>query len=152
MGYSGLEVDQVFGLEKPNVESVSYTEAFKKACPIFMFYGLTYDEFWHDDPFKAKFQLEKYRLDLKHKDELMWEQGMYIYEAILQCSPILHPFSKATNPLPYTEKPHLVQLEDEQDEKKKQQEIENERLKAQIWIQNVARLLEKKFNNEENKE
>lgn len=152
MGYSGNEIDRVFGLNKPNVESVSYTEAFKKACPIFMLYGLSYNDFWYGDPFMAKYQLEKYRLEMKHEDELMWEQGMYIYEAILQCSPILHPFSKATNPLPYTEKPHLAQMEDQLDEKKKQQEIENERLKAQIWMQNVARLLQKKFNNEENKE
>jgi hypothetical protein len=152
VGYSGREVDQLFGLEKSDVESVSYTDAFEKACPIFMSYGLSYDDFWHGDPFKAKYQLKTYQLNIRHEDELMWEQGMYIYEAILQCSPILHPFSKATNPLPYTEKPHLVQLEDKENEEKKQQEIENERLKAQIWIQNVARLLQKKFNNEENKE
>ncbi len=147
MGYSGLEVDQVLGLEKSEVEAISYTQAFRKACPIFMFYGLSYDDFWHSDPFKAKYQLQKFRLELKHKDELMWEQGMYIYEAILQCSPILHPFSKATNPLPYTEQPHLVKLE--QDEKDRQQEIENERLKAQIWVQNMARIFQEKFKDKE---
>ena len=72
---------------------------------------------------------------------------MYIYEAILQCSPILHPFSKATNPLPYTEQPHLAKLE--QDEKDRQQEIENERLKAQIWVQNMARIFQEKFKDKE---
>ena len=152
MGYSGDEIDQVFGLEKPSVESVSYTEAFRKACPIFMFYGLSYDDFWYGDPFKTRYQMKVYKLDLKHKDELMWEQGMYIYEAILQCAPILHPFSKAKNPLPYTEKPHLYQLNENKKEEDKQQEIENERLKAQLWIKNVARILGERFkNNEENK-
>lgn len=147
MGYSGLEVDQVLGLEKSEVESVSYTEAFRKACPIFMFYGLSYDDFWHGDPFKAKYQLQKYRLELKHKDELMWEQGMYIYEAILQCSPILHPFSKAKNPLPYTEQPHLAQLDALKDEEEKQREIENERLKAQLWVENMAKIFQEKFKD-----
>lgn len=142
MGYSGLKIG-----DSPKVESVSYTESFEKACPIFMSYGLSYDEFWYDDPFKAKYQLQSYKIRLREQDELMWEQGMYIYEAILQCSPILHPFSKAQKPLPYTEKPHLKEIEEQEDEEAKQREIENERLKAQIWISNWARNMQKRFEN-----
>ena len=142
MGYSGFEIE-----DNPKVESISYTEYFEKACPIFMLYGLSYEDFWYGDPFKAKYQYEVYKLKIKEKDEFMWEQGMYIYEAILQCSPILHPFSKAQKPLPYTEKPHLTQILDNEEElkKAKQQEEENERLKAQIWVQNLARTLSKRF-------
>lgn len=142
MGYSGFELE-----DNPKVESISYTEYFEKACPVFMLYGLSYEDFWYGDPFKAKYQMEVYKLRLKEKDEIMWEQGMYIYEAILQCSPILHPFSKAQKPLPYTEMPHLSQLDVEQSEKEKQQEIENERLKAQIWINNWAKSMQKHFEN-----
>lgn len=149
MGYGGLEVDQVFGLEKSNVEDVSYKNAFEQACPIFMLYGLSYDDFWYGDPYKAKYQLKAYKLILKREDEIIWEQGMYIYEAILQCAPVLHPFSKAKKPLPYTEKPHLVDVYENQRKQEEitQQEVENERLKAQIWVKNWARSVQKHFEN-----
>lgn len=143
MGYSGLEIEL-----SPKVESISYTELFEKACPIFMSYGLSYEDFWYGDPVKAKYQYKAHQLEIKKQDEYMWEQGMYIYEAILDCSPILHPFSKAKKPLPYVEKPYLNQIADkEKDEREKQKEIENERLKAQIWVQNWARAMQKKFEN-----
>lgn len=139
MGYDWFELD------KPDVEVVSYTECFKKYCPIYMSYGLSYEDFWYGDVYKAKYQRETYKLQMRHEDELMWEQGMYIYEAILQCSPILHPFSKATKPLPYTEKPHTVEIDEQLDETNKQQMIENERLKAQIWLSNWVRSVRKQF-------
>ena len=149
MGHTGVEVSQFFDDDDTEVEYVSYTMAFEKACPLFISYGLTYDEFWYDDPYKALYQLKAYKCKIKHEDELLWEQGMYIYEAILQCAPILHPFSKAKKPLQYTEKPHLQQLEEEKTEQEKQQEIENERLKAQIWVNNWARSMQKYFENKD---
>lgn len=141
MGYNGLTID------KSDVEVVSYTKCFEQFCPIYMSYGLSYEDFWYGDVFKAKYQREAYKLKMRHEDELLWEQGMYIYEAILQCSPILHPFSKATKPLPYTEKPHTIEIEEQEKEENKQQMIENERLKAQIWISNWARSVGHKFKN-----
>lgn len=141
MGYSGLDLN-------PTVESVSYTKYFEKACPIYMVYGLSYEDFWYGDPFKAKYQREYYKLKLQKQDEYMWEQGMYIYEALLQCAPILHPFSKSKKPLPYTEKPHFVMLSEEEEKERKRQEEENERLKAQLWIKTWMRGMKKKFENE----
>ena len=147
MGYTGVEINQIFDNDDADVEGVPYTKAFEEACPIFMMYGLTYDEFWYDDCYKALYQLKTYKHKLKHEDELLWEQGWYIYEALLQCAPVLHPFSKAQKPLPYTEKPHLQQIEDEKTEQEKQQEVENERLKAQIWLNNWVRSAQKHFEN-----
>lgn len=141
MGYSGLEIGQ------DKVESISYTECFEKACPIYMLYGLSYEDFWFGDPCKARYQKKAYELQLRNQDEYMWEQGMYIYEAILQCSPILHPFSKASKPLPYTSQPHLTLLSEQEAKEKAEQEAENERLKAQIWIKQWAKGMQNKFND-----
>lgn len=148
MGYSGLEKIDDLG-QDPNVESISFTECFEKACPIFMVYGLTYEDFWFGDPFKAKYQKEAYSLQLRKQDEYMWEQGMYIYEAILEAAPILHPFSKAQKPLPYTEQPHLIKIEKQEQEQRDEQIKENERLKAQIWLRNWARGMKKQMENKD---
>lgn len=136
-----------FSLEGSDVEVVSYTECFEKYCPIYMSYGLSYEDFWYGDVYKAKYQREAYKLKIRQQDEFMWEQGMYIYEAILQCSPVLHPFSKATKPLPYTDKPHTIEIEEQKDEKINEQMVENERLKAQIWLSNWVRSAKKHFEN-----
>ena len=103
MGNRGL-----ISKEKSKVESFSLKELFEKQCPIYMSYGMSYDDFWHNDVYMAKYYRETYKIKVKQKDEELWMQGVYIYEALCKVSPILHAFSKkGTKPLPYSTKPHL---------------------------------------------
>lgn len=63
---------------------------------------------------------------------------MYIYEAMMDLSPILHAFAnKGTKPHPYRSKPY--QLVSEKGKQATEQEIENERLKAELFFKNWAR-------------
>lgn len=143
MGSSGLKSEQ------ERVESISLTTLFEKWCPIYMSYGMSYDEFWKESPYRTKFYREAHELKLKQKDELMWVQGMYIYEALCEVSPVLHAFSKkGTKPLPYSEKPYLSKIDKKVTKAEKQQQIENERLIAQIHFQNWARSTKKMFEKE----
>ena len=149
MGSSGLKS------KNKSVESISLTTLFEKMCPIYMSYGMSYDEYWYESPYRVKFYREAYELKQKQKDEQMWVQGMYIYEALCEVSPVLHALSKSgTKPLPYARKPYLSDMTiDEEDEKrKKQQQIENERLIAQIHFQNWARNTKKMFENKNKQE
>lgn len=138
-------------LEELNkVEYVSLSERFEKLCPIFMNIGMTYKEFWEEDPTMTKQYLEAFRMkqkrEIKNKEWEMWKQGMYVYEALIDVSPILHAFSKAKKPLPYPEKPYgLEEDKIEKDEKTKEQEEENERLKARVFFSNWARATQKQF-------
>ena len=46
-------------------------------------------------------------IKLERMNQQLWLQGMYIYEAICDASPILHSFAKrGTKPHPYTDKPY----------------------------------------------
>ena len=149
MGSSGLKS------KNKSVESISLTTLFEKMCPIYMSYGMSYDEYWYESPYRVKFYREAYELKQKQKDEQMWVQGMYIYEALCEVSPVLHAFSKSgTKPLPYARKPYLSDMTiDKEDEKrKKQQQIENERLIAQIHFQNWARNTKKMFEDKNKQE
>lgn len=143
MGSSGLVTK-----EKSEVEYISLTKTFEELCPIYMSYGMTYDEFWYEEAYRTKFYLDSHKLKVKQKDEEMWMQGMYIYEALCDVSPILHAFSKkGTKPLPYSEKPYMYSNNEQQVEQDKEQEVKNARLIAQIHFDNWARATKKQFEN-----
>lgn len=134
--------------EKSKVEYISLTKTFEELCPIYMSYGMSYDEFWYEEPYRAKFYLDSHKLKVKQKDEEMWIQGMYIYEALCKVSPVLHAFSKkGTKPLPYAEKPYLTSAPALETQKDKEKEVENARLIARIHFENWARATKKQFEN-----
>lgn len=143
MGSSGP-----FTEEGTKVESTSLTELFEKLCPIYMSYGMSYDEYWHGDAYVVKFYKEAHRLKLQAQDENNWMQGMYVYEAILDCSPILHAFSKkGTKPLQYAEKPYLMDRLREKTKEEIEQEKENERLKFVVQMNNWFQATTEQFKN-----
>ena len=48
-----------------------------------------------------------YELKQEQRNSELWLQGLYVYEAILDASPILQAFAKSgTRPRKYTEKPY----------------------------------------------
>ena len=141
-----------FTKEGSRVEDTSLTKLFEKACPIYMSYGMSYHDFWYGSAFMTTFYRDAHKLKVRQQDENNWMLGMYVYEAILDCSPILHPFSKkGTKPLPYAEKPYLMdkletktRAQIEEEEKRKQ---ENERLKFIVQMNNWFRSTKKQFED-----
>ena len=143
LGSSGLISE-----EKPRVEDTSLTTLFEKACPIYMSYGMSYKDFWYGPAFMTTFYRDAHRLKVRQQDENNWMLGMYVYEAILDCSPVLHAFSKkGTKPLQYAEKPYLSEQLIEKTEAEKEQEVENERLKFIVQMNNWFRATEKQFKD-----
>lgn len=123
--------------------------------------GMTYDDFWRDDPTKAKMYR---RADLINKKNIKWqlyEEGVYTYEALCKVSPVLHAFAKnGTKPLPFSDKPYNIEKLDEENAKRKKQDesekeqqmVKNERLRAQIFFDNWYRATKKHFEErQENK-
>ena len=125
-------------------------------CPQYILMGMTYEQFWREDVCMAKAYREAF--ELKEKREAIrtkwtiWEQGLYIYEALCDVSPILRAFSKATKPLQYTEKPYEIDRynnlylgQEEQINKSKEEEKKLEIIKTQIYFENWARAAQKRF-------
>jgi hypothetical protein len=144
MGSNGLVTE-----DKPKVEVTSLTDAFEKACPIYMSYGMSYNDFWYGSAFMTKFYRESHKLKIQEQDENNWMIGTYVYEAIMDCSPILRAFSKAKKPLPYAQKPYLYDklTEDKKTEEQKEQEKEAERLKFTIQMNNWFHATKRQFDN-----
>ena len=113
-----------------------------------MSFGMSYHDFWYGPAFMTTFYKDAYKLRVRQQDENNWMLGMYVYEAILNCSPVLHAFSKkGTKPLPYPEKPYLTDQLVEKTEAEKEQEMENERLKFIVQMNNWFRATEKRFKD-----
>lgn len=84
-------------------------------------------------------------MKIERKEWEMWKQGVYVYEALCDVSPILHAFSKkGTKPLPYPTKPFGIEDKEKTEEDKKQ-EAENERLKAILKFSEWERATKKHF-------
>lgn len=136
--------------QSEEVEHVFLTDQFKKCCPFFISIGMTYEQFWYDDPTIANDYLKAFTLKEKREAEkakwITWEQGLYVYEAICDVAPILRAFSKSTKPLPYPKKPYGHETYEE-DEKKKKLEEELNKYKVQISLQNWANETKKRFQN-----
>ena len=70
---------------------------------------MTYEQFWNDDPMLVKYyrQAEEMRNDKRNQE--LWLQGLYIYEALCDVSPILHSMAKrGTKARPYAERPYAI--------------------------------------------
>ncbi len=84
-------------------------------------------------------EAEKKRVE---RDNWMaWMQGMYIYEALCDASPIFRDFGKkGTKAVPFRNEPYkLFKDDEEQDKKCKEKQEENDRLRAQLYMQQMVR-------------
>lgn len=69
-----------------------------------MTYGMTYEQYWYDDPKMVIAYREAFLLKRRMENENMWLQGMYICEALQ--SVIGTAFGKKK--IKYTEKPYDI--------------------------------------------
>ena len=58
------------------------TSFFEEACPMYMLYGMTYDQYWYGDPWMVVAFRETFLLKQRHQNEQMWIQGAYIANAV----------------------------------------------------------------------
>ena len=63
-------------------QKVSYTEVFEELFPQYLLYGMTYEQYWKDDPYLARAYAQAYLLKRKVENENMWIQGAYIANAV----------------------------------------------------------------------
>lgn len=75
--------------------------------PHYLAMGMTYKQFWEQDCQLVVPYREAYRIRQEQENRFAWLQGMYIYEALCDVSPVLHAFAKSgTTVRPYVEKPY----------------------------------------------
>lgn len=122
----------------------TYTEKFYELFPYYLAIGMTYDQYWNDDPMLAKYYRKADEMKRERRNEEMWLQGMYIYEALCDVSPVLHAYAKkGTKPQPYSEKPYAIT---EAERKREREEHERKIMeKGKRFMNAVTQSINKRF-------
>lgn len=126
--------------EDGNVSSpLSFTEVFEELCPEYMAMGMTYDEYWNGDPVLPKYYRKMTKIKNKQRNRELWLQGMYIYEALCDASPLFRSLDKHPKPLPYSSEPYSLDEEEkkQKEERKAKREAEKMQAEMEAWMKKV---------------
>ena len=140
---SSLSTTEEVG-HKVSSSSFTYTEQFYELFPYYLSIGMTPEQYWDSDCTLVKYFRKAEKIKNEKRNQELWLQGMYIYEALCDVSPILHAFAKkGTKPTPYSDKPYP--LNDEQitrDREEKQRKLIE---KGKRFMEAMAASVNKKF-------
>ena len=109
----------------------AYTEKFYEVFPYYIAIGMSYEQFWEQDCDLVKYyrKAAQIRQDLKNQEA--WLQGAYIYEALIDASPVLRSFAKkGTKPIHYRDSPYELFGQKNTAKRKEVQEKHDEKAKA----------------------
>ena len=118
----------------------SYTTKFYEIFPFYLSIGMTPEQYWDGDPSLPKYYRKAYELQRKRRNEDLWLQGMYIYEALCDVSPVMNAFAKkGTKPRPYSDHPYSITRDDLEEERKLKERREREKAK-QYMLGKMAKI------------
>lgn len=104
-----------------------YGEKFEELCGYYMSIGMTYHEYWDGDNTMTKYFREADELKRERRNSELWLQAAYIYEALLDASPVFNPLSKKNKPFPFRAEPIPITVSGnkKREEQRKKQQLEN---------------------------
>ena len=94
--------------------------------------GMSYDDFWSGDVSMVKAYRKAYELREKRRNQELWLQGMYFYEALCDASPLFRFTMKkgAIKPEPYVKEPYPISAAEVREREEREARKKEERLKA----------------------
>ena len=108
---------------------------------------MTWEQFWDGDARMPKYYRQADEMRKRRKNEELWLQGAYVYEAIADLVPVLHAFAKkGAKPQPYLEEPYALTKAEVSDraEKTKRREYDKKMAKVASWAAAVNQKFAKK--------
>lgn len=121
------------------------SKMFEECFPYYMSIGMTYDEYWNGDPslVRAYRKAEDIRQHMKNQD--MWLQGRYIYDAIIRLIPSFNPL-KPKDPIEYMDEPYPISEKDVRERELREQKRKQEAIRNKMMAFAAA------YNNKKNEE
>ena len=94
--------------------------------------GMSYDEFWNGDVSMVKAYRKSYELQEKRRNQELWLQGMYFYEALCDASPLFRFSMKkgVIKPEPYLKEPYPITTAEVRAREEREAKQREERIKA----------------------
>lgn len=108
--------------------------------------GLTPDQYWNDDSSLAEAYRRADELKRERRNQELWLQGAYIYDALCRVAPVFHAFAKkGTKPLSYSSEPFVISNK----QKRKQEEEQEKKVysKGLARMQQIMADTNRKFGN-----
>lgn len=98
--------------------------------------GMTYDEFWNQDVTLVRVYRKADELKRKRQNEFLWIQGMYVYEALCDASPLFRFSMKKgqIKPEPYVKEPYPITESEAREREVRELLMKEERLKAEFAL------------------
>ena len=127
-----------------STSSFTYTQKFYELFPYYLAIGMTYEQYWEGDCTLVKYYRQAEELRNEKRNQELWLQGAYIYEAICDVAPILQAFAKkGTKPTPYSDKPYPLNAKQvKHDEEEKQRRLAE---KGKRFMEAMAVSINRKF-------
>lgn len=126
--------------------SNSYTAKFYDLFPYYLSIGMSPEQYWDEDPLLAKYYRKAEEMRRKRRNEELWLQGMYIYEALCDVSPVMNAFAKkGTRPRPYSDHPYALTVKERDDERVLIEKRERE--KARRYMEARMAEINKRFKS-----
>ena len=95
--------------------------------------GMTYEQYWNDDPLLVRAFYKADRIRKMREDEAAWLNGLYVLSALN--ATVGNMFrQKGEIPAKYPDEPYTITREREEKEAKQQRESEKEALWAMAWM------------------
>jgi hypothetical protein len=108
--------------------------------------GMSYDDFWNGDVAMVKAYRVAYELQEKRRNQELWLQGMYFYEALCDASPLFRFSMKKgiIKPEPYLKEPYPITAAEVRAREEQQAREREERIKAgfAVFAESVRKRLE----------
>lgn len=111
----------------------SLTEQFYEHLPFYLSIGMTFDQYWNEDCLLARYYRKAHRMKQQRRNQELWLQGAYFYEALADIAPILHAFAKkGTKATPYVSEPFALTNEEVRERKQREEKLRYDQQKARL--------------------
>lgn len=109
------------------------TEQFYEHLPFYLSIGMTYEQYWDGDCLLAKYYRKAHELKQKRRNQELWLQGAYFYEALCDVAPVLHAFAKkGTKVTPYVEEPFALTDKEVKERRLREERTKYDKQKAKL--------------------
>ena len=141
---SSLSAEDRGEIHKTRPSFSTYTEKFYEVFPYYLSIGMTYEQFWDDDCCLTKYYRQADEMRNDRKNQELWLQGMYIYEALCDVAPIMNAMAKkGTKPHQYAERPYAItekQRKREAEEKERANALKAKRFMEALMLSHNTKL------------
>ena len=113
----------------------SFTEVFEEAFPVYLAFGMSYEQFWEDDPTIALAYRKADGIRRRRRNEELWLEGVYVAEALN--ATVGNMFRKG-NKYQYPAEPLPITEEEQREHREREQKAKMERIKAAFTAKALA--------------